>query len=689
MNVKEILKNLKEYLPTSEIEKTTVAGFESAAHTIEETGLDHNIVMAFESADIKDYQIQLARQAAVLATNPVKALKEMVNNSKEPKIVAGTEKISFDIPEYSEISPVVAGFEAFDGADVKPKVHFAIALTALGAAQDDGAELLFPMIPLDAFNSGATVTATITSVIKEFTRGVAGNPNKDKFQKTPLVKIANKPDEIDVDKNKLIPVVRTENSDKFVVGLKHTTTTPDGEEVETAPLAIGKEINILELGQTDAMLAKGAMDITDALDPHVKVNAIYYNLTGKDAEGNDKTETFKFDIEALGVAYTYSTTAHNKDIIINTDIRSLALNTSKTRTATGADSAILSNLPANYTVKVRIKLNGDGNTQAGDISLYANEVEVLAVYNPAGQEVKSGDDYNKIIEVMNTIKVVGYDVEAFLTNSNMRVKGLILSSDGYTAVYNVPFRTSYTIMLPVVSNGEDGDATQLEQNVGVARWKLTSAAYKTLTNFINFLRNSVDGADIKGISALFVEKYFIDESYYLPDLVDSIKSSERAEDVRDALINKVKVHMTNAFLNSNYGIALTAMKPGVKPTVIIVTDPVIGQFLFGEQGIPSDGLFDYKTAVTVNPLMRGKIIATFGIFGSTRNQKAEPLNFGQCFIAPDLVIPAVRTVNNSTRLETTVMQRYLHCVNLPILVNYNVTGIEEIIGRQPIEFKNV
>jgi len=689
MNVEKILRNLQEFLPTSEIQKTTVAGFESAVHQVEETGLDHNIVMAFEGAEIKDYQLQLAKQAAVLAANPVEALKEIVKNSREPKVVAGSEKLSFDIPEYSEVSPIVAGFEAFDGANVKPKVHFAIALTALGAAQDDGAELLFPMIPIDAFNSGATITAHVTSVIKEFVRGISGNPNRDKLKKTPLVKIANNPDEIDVDKNRLIPVVRDENKDKFVVDLKHKVVTPDGEEVETAPLVIGKEINILELGQTDTMLAKGAMDTTDALDPHVKVTSIYYNLTGKDSDGNVVTETFAFDINALGVAYTYSTTAHNKDIIINTDIRSLALNTSTTKTATGADSAILSNLPANYTVKIRIKLNGDGNTQAGDISLYANEVEVLAVYNPAGQEITSGDDYNAIMEVMKTIKVVGYDVEAYLTNSNMRVKGLLLTADAYTAVYNVPFRTSYTIMLPVVNNGDDGDATQLEQNVGVARWKLTSAAYKTLANFINFLRNSIDGADIKGISGLFVDKYFIDESYYLPDLVDSIKSSERAEDVRDALINKIKVHMTNAFLNSNYGIALNAMKPGVKPTVIIVTDPVIGQFLFGERGIPSDGLFDYKTAVTVNPLMRGKIVATFGIFGPTRNQIPEPLNFGQCFIAPDLVIPAVRTVNNSTRLETTVMQRYLHCVNLPILVNYNISGIEEIIGRQPIRFKNV
>jgi len=680
----------------------TVVGFESADEFTKQAARDaaasieNAVVAAFESAkmedgvDIKDHVLDAVKKVAVLATDPVTVIKNLSKNRRNPEITAGSEAVTIDSTIFDADDAIGVGYEAFDGQNVTPSIHFSVLYNAMVMQQDDVVELFFPIIPIDPKSSGATVSMVIDSVMREVTRTVDGNVNKPKFDKTPLVKIVNDPDKIDVDKNRLVPVLRDQNKTKFVDTLSETVNY-NGETVTTAPLKVNEEVNLLSISQTDSMLARGVMDETDALDANVRILGLYASLTGKDSEGNEVTEQFRFDLSQLPAHFTYSTRDHNKDIILGLDTDSLAMVFGETKTAQGADSVVLGNLPEGYTAKLRLVLNGAGNTQYGDVAVYVNKLELVSVYDAAGRELpKTSDVYSDVKAVFDTIKPLGYDVEAYLTNTNARMRGLIVTSDRYTEVFTVPYRTGITIQTPVVINGDDGDLQYLNSQINAGRAKMNMAGFKVLTGVIDYLR-STDRIDpqMTGLSTKLVNKFFVEETLDLTKLVDSLNSNTREEDVRKALTLKIKNAAIRAYLESNYGIALSTLRPDLKPTIIIGTDPIIGAFLLGNGGIENDAQFNYEIRTSVNPMMRGKIVFSFGVFDGNRNKEPNALNFGQCFWSPEIVINVLKTVNGSTRSELTTMPRFRHVANLPIVGVFNVTNVESVLGKLAVNTKTV
>jgi len=682
MDIKKIIETLSSHVEVKDVPEGTgslVAGNESANTEVVVDGLKtlaSSIEAGFSAAavegglNLEPYQVTLAVEAAALAVAPLTSLKDIIAHSKDPKVTMGYEKIAMTTPEYSDMSEVTSGFESFDGQTVKPNVTFALIYTAMASKQDAGAELLFPVIPIPANSSGAIVDASITSVINEFVRPISGVSNKDMYQREALVKIANDPAKMDIDKNRLVPVLRDDSADLMLEDLKDVVTY-NGEKVTTAPLKVGEKINILGISQTDSMLAKGSMDITDALDAAVTVKKVYYTI-GEDV--------MVFDISSLGASFTYSVSDHHKDILINLNTNGVGLNTTTTKKADGSVSAALEELPAGYNVSFEMLLNGSGNTRDGDIELFVNRLTVSSVTDGAGREVpEDDDDYIAIVEGLKDVAGIGYEVEAYLTNTNARIRGLLISGDKYSEVYNVPFRVGYTTLMPIVNNGTDGDADNLNTAIGYAQWKINASAYTTLNNFIAFMRNSGPDAELKGVASKMITKWFSEESTALNTIVDGTRSEDRLADIKAALALRIKTGAIDAYVSSNYGVALNTTSAGTKATVVIVTDPQIAMFL--GNSLESDTNFNYKIASTVNPLMKGKIVYTFGLFDGSRNTKANVLNFGQCFHAPDIIIPIVKTINNGTAIESTTMNRYLHCINLPILGVLNVSGVQDVISK--------
>jgi len=665
---------------TAEAARESASTVESAIEAAFET-------IELEGGKIPEHVAEAAKKAALYATATPEVIKTIVKNRSLPEV--GNEAVVIDATIFDG-DDISAGFEAFDGQNVKPSVFFTVLYNTMVMQQDPVVELFFPIIPVDPKSAGATVTAVIDSVIKEVTRSIDGAVNKTMFDKTPLVKIVNDPEKIDVDKNRLVPVYRTQSADKFVDALR-TVVNYNGESVTTAPLKVGQEVNLLGISQTDSMLARGTMDETDALDANVKITALYSSLTGKDSEGNEVTEYFKHDLSQLPAFFTYSTRDHSKDLILTFSSEDLAMIAGETKTATGADSQILGGLPEGYTAKLKLVMSGSGNTQYGDISVYVNEFRLVQVIDAAGNIVDPTTEvYGQFEDVFKTLKAEGFEVEAYLTNTNARMRGLLVTADVYTEVFTVPYRTGITVQLPVVINGDDGDATYLNTQINATRAKMNMSGFKVLTGLIDYLRTAKT-IDVKmtGVSDKLVNKWFDEQTLDLTQLVDSINSNTRDEDIRKALVLKIKNAATRAFLESNYGIALSTLRPDLKPTIIIGTDPVIGQFLLEDGGIANDAQFNYEIRTSANPLIRGKVVFSFGVFDDARNKEPNPLNFGQCFWSPELVINVLKTVNGATRTELTTMPRYRHVPNLPVIGVFNITNIDAVLGKVPVQMKTV
>jgi len=657
----------------------------------------------FAGLDFTQAQYKAAKQIAALALDPAAARDSMVN----PKQVTANgqfDVIGADVLGVEDmLDAATLSTEAYDGQATNNAIYFSIVSSFMAATQDKFGEAFFPTIVIDPVISGASIECEFTSLYNEITRSTDGTPDKNKFNKTPIVKAVYDNDLFGHDKNKVIPVVRPENNGVLLPNIVEFVESNGTEEITTAPLAFGKTIGLLGISQTDAQLAKGVMDNTDALDRRLVLDKVFFSLTG-DNDGDDSTdpvtEYFATPVSMFPHSnFTYTTQDHNKDLGLTFSTEYVQLVTGSTTTVTGAASGILDQLDPGYTIRLRMVLHGDANTQSGDIAVYASTMELVEVKDSAGNVLPStSSEYATIKAVIDSVKLEGYTVEAYRTVSNLRTRGQLVTTDRYTQIYTVPLRSGVSVLAPVNNaTGDDNDAARLTSQITYAGIKTSIDAVKTLVNYADMLNNVTNNgvassAALMGVGQYFVDAYYNEVILDMPSHIDSIKSSDRLADIKAVLVNRIKDEVINMAIKSNYAVANQVLNGNVggKISVIIGTDPITANYITGTDGAVDLGT-DYEAVVvsTPNQLVRNKIFITFGVFDSNRNTKANPLNFGQCFWSPTITTDVVRTVNGSTSRELTSMNRYLHVCNLPVLTTIVATNLQDTLGSTPIDFKQV
>ena len=651
-----------------------------------------------------DAQYKAAKQIAALALNPEAARESFMNPTPvtangQHGTIDGVDLGIEDIADLGELAN-----EAYDGQSMNNAIYFSIVSNFMSATQDKFGEAFFPTITIDPTVSGASIECEFTSLYKEISRSTDGSSDGKKFEKTPIVKAIYDNKLFGNDKNKVIPVVRDNNAGVLLSNIYSFVESNGAEDITTAPLAFGKTIGLLGISQTDAQIAKGVMDNTDALDRTLNLDKVVYSLTG-DNDGNTSTapvtEYFLSNVAVLPHSnFTYSTQDHAKQLSLAFSTDHITMVTGSTTTVTGAASGILAQLPAGHTVRMEMVLHGDADTQIGDIAVYASGMELIEVKDSAGNVLPSTSaDYVAIKAVIDSVKLEGYTVEAFTTNSNLRKRGQLVTTDRYTQIYTVPLRTGVSVLAPVNSaSGNDNDAARLTSQITYAGIRTSIDAVKTLVNHADMLNNITNNgiavqAELMGVGKYYVDAYYNEVNIAVDTHVDSIKSKDRLSDIRALLVNKIKNEVVNMAIKSNYFIANTVLNGTNtgKVQVIIGTDPITGSYLTenGEGVIDLGPDYEGIVVTTPNKLVRGKIFVTFGIFDANRNTKANPLNFGQCFRSPSLTTDVVRTINGSTSRELTSMNRYLHVVNLGVMVRFNISGIEQSLSKVAVDFRTV
>ena len=653
--------------------------------------VDHTIDMItaaneeYAGIEFTAAQRKAATMVAALALDPSKA-QESLKNLK-PVSGNGLSVEAIDLGVDDAVDATALAVEAFDGQSVSSALYYSITYNLMAATQDAFGEAFFPTITIDPTVGGATIESEFTSLYNEISRSTDGSTDGSKFNKIPVVKAIYDNDLFSTDKNRAVPVLRTENTALFLDNLSYVETV-SGEKVTTAPIKIGKDVGLLGLSQTDSMIAKGIMDNTDSLDRRLVVDKVYFSLTGKDSGGNNITEYFVTDTSILPLSnFTYTTQDHNKDLALNFTTDSVFLNTSTTTTVDGSASTLLGGLTGNHTIRVRMVLSGNGNTQRGNVAVYSNVFELIEVKDGNGNILpETSAEYTAFATALATLKLEGYTLEAYRTNSNMRTRGQLITSDRYTQIYTVPLRSGITVLAPINNaTGDDNDIAKINSQITYAGIRTSVGAVKTLTDYADMLNNVTNNGsapDVKlmGVGRWHVDTYFNRVGVDVNAKIDSLNSNDRLEDIRAVLVNYIKNEAVTAAIVSNYAVAHQTLRgnTGEKITVVIGTDPIIAQYLGGTIDI---GDYNVVVVSTPNKLMRGKIIGTFGIFDSERNVKPNPLNSGQCFWSPTISTDVVRTVNGATVRELTNMPRFLHIVNLPVMFEIDVTGIDTALGK--------
>lgn len=712
--VKTVLDSLSSMKTGNNVDQATISKYNLSQESLDSTEVSKakadmdgvlkdvkSVISAFahpvsgESLDLTPAQSDAAMLVAKIGVCSREEIQNSIGNYRS--VSTGTDVPVVNAGEFVDdvVDNMQLAREAFDGMQTHNALYFSVAYNLLAARQDEFGEAFFPTIVIDPTQSGIVVENTFAALTDMINR--TSRNDKSKYNKIPLIKVMYDSSVLSINKNKCIPVYdagRGED-DLFLKEFKYVNKET-GSDITTAPLAVGKTISILGISQTDEMLAKGQMDNTDALDRSINLRKVYFEM-----KTEQDTEVFSFDAGAF--AYNNFAAAPQgeiKDMLLNFNTTGLELHLDSITQANGTASEIFNKInKPGLILKLSVNVTGNANIEYSDIVVYGNKIEINEIRTTAG-EVLAADsvDYLAVMNAINSIKIIGYTLDAYRTNTNLRTMGQLLTIERRKQEYQINLRSGMSMLAPIVNDtGRENDVDYLNTQIQATQLRTSSDAVLTLKRYAELLQATVKNGVAKdlptaGVGRWSVHPYYKNISFDVSKFVDSIKSVDRLDDIRAALLNKINDEVIQCDIISNYGAAHRVANNNIPTmkTVIIGTDYRIAAYLGGKENkIKLNNDVEAIIVATYNQEMAGKIFITYGVFGDDRNTVVNPLNFGNMIWAPTIATDVIRTVSNSTRRELMTMPRYLHIVNLPILIQIDVSDIEATLKKVAIHNQQI
>lgn len=583
--------------------------------------------------------------------------------------------------------------EAYDERDNKNAVVYSIAYNMQAARQDEFGEAFFPTVVVTPDQVGLVMSIRLIQVYDEVRRQTTGA--LDSFNKKNIVKAVIDPTILRNDTMRIIPIVTAGSASKFVnpalVAPVNVVVEGSTEVVSTAPLAMGQSFSLLGISQTQALLDTGVQDTTDSIDAAIRLSGLYLHVFTPAAGANPQVdEVIPFSTAMLpGATFNYAVQGLHRQMNLNFSTKSLLVN-KLVKTVAGAASAVLNAIIAGqYSVQLAVNVSGSVNLELADTNLMSGAVSVAAVYDAAGNslDITAGPGLT-IANLFAGATMIGYDLEARRTNVNRRMRGQLLDTTFYNQVYNVPLLSPLTVPRPLTT-GDTNDATDLAALITATHIRTSNAAVAALLEAEMFLADYVrqgsqlgaDSPDILGVSRFMLSAFYEYAAFDVSTHVDSLKSSERANDVQQALVNKLRDMAYRMYRDSGYKAFADAMCGGQAPvpTIIIGTDPVISRYLSVVGDFRTLGNdFNVRVVSTLNKNMAGKIRMSFGMFEGY-DGVANPMHFGNMAWKPELTLVLPLHRNGANSKELTVQPAFRHIVNLPIMAAVDVTGLSDVM----------
>ena len=601
---------------------------------------------------------------------------------------------------------LVVSNESFDGQRLENSIKFSMAVNFMCARQDPLSELFFPTITVDTLTSGYQMDIESYDFASDFTREITGELDDDKFLRKSLIKHQFDNDILLKDYNLVYPIYRHDQNAAHFLNGHNTKATVGDETIDTAPLLVGMEHNLLGMSQTDKTLASGLYTQTDSLDRRMELTNLYIKIEGQDRESQPATEYFRLTTEGLpGAIFAPVSAGQSKELQLNLSTKSLGLNTSKSVTSDGKDSKILDALANDHSVEFSILIGGRANTQTGTTVVSGGIIKISKIRNSEGVELGDKDvTYQAISAALAKISIVAYDLKAGRTNSNFRTRGQRIEINRYSERYPIGIRSDIFVELPV--NAQAGDETDLSLVTGqvTALGAYCSAhALDTMLKMADKLKEMTETKTIMntvGFEGLTLGRYYVDGYYYeeafdVAESMDSRESGKRFNDVRSFLIDKIYNLVVDAAVDSKYKAAFDHVygkTSSKKITVGIATDPAIKKFLLA--GVDGDtiqlgGEYEGIIRDTLNPRLKGKVVISFVVIDEETNVKPNPLNFGHMLWSPAIVVDLTKNEGNAYTRTVRTIPRYLHQVNVPVMVVLNVADTKNAFNKNQLHVKSM
>lgn len=572
--------------------------------------------------------------------------------------------------------------ESFDNTQLANFDVQNVVLSVMAARQDSFAEAWFPTKTVTAAEGGLQITVDVQELVNDAKHPLTGKPlpsNRarlsDAFHNAELL---NNP------ATDLVPWVNADTESNFVSdALFETREVPlNNKTVPTRPLLVDREINWLGISQNPASTAGGQFDLTDQIAPGARIKALYMSLANADGE-----QLIKLNVQSL--AQNQFRKAHEgqgRAVQLNLVVKNFPITESATDIAGVAIPESLRSALAGNIAYLKFTVTGNGNYDTGDFNILPSSIQVSRIVTADDEKTEIAVDGTRGTQIVEAFKALGakivcFDPDARLSNSNWRNRGTIVDVTPYTEMYAIEPGYPITVLS---ATSEEASAAKVQGMVNAARIRNSINAVTTLLNYadqLNAYKEAFNAGfydmDIVGAGKRNIVPFYERHTIDIQKALVNEKSSERSSDVSSVLVDYMRDAIYRAHQESNYGPVLDLATGGAqaKACVLIGCDNIIQRHLdiVADRRLLGEYL-DYEVVSTNDSRMRGKIFVSF-----TRKQPGSEdcLGFGTHAYVPELIHRVNASQNGATVTNDRVIPRSIHVPVLPILIEFDVLNLTE------------
>lgn len=574
--------------------------------------------------------------------------------------------------------------ESFDNQNLTDHLSISIGLNYKISRQGPAMEMVYRTVPLTP--EQGTVEIEVPNLYVMNTLRHANDGTESDFGLRRVIDSHIDYKILNDNATKLIPGHNNQTAAMFV---PTSVVTPfeykEGRRtVTTSALQVGKTINLFGLGQTDAVQRVGQADYTEALDRNIGIDSVFITLGG---------DTLRFDTRGLPFSRFYKGAEQgNRNLKLDFPLTTLILN-KDTVDYEGADltGTVFGTIKnGGYSVRLRTIVNGNADVERGTININPGSVEVMSITNAAGDQISlTGTVGAEIVSGLSGLKIEGWWPDARLTNSNHRHLGLLLNVRSVKERLMTRVRSPFFVPYPV---GEDRDQTVMDWLTFAVGTYINNEAvgsmigyHERLMRLTGGLRGELTLGDfeqnampIEGIGRYLINPY-VQTLRIKVTKAQSLSTVDNIKNGQETILNVIRSVNFDIHQRTNYENACRYMDGGEISKawkVALVTSKKIERFLTvqGDTRTLGAGL-PFQLESDIDARLDGKLYMTFVREGDG----IDPLSSGVMLLTPTLVSTLSVTRDNAPRQEAVVQPRFQHYNLLPIVVLFEIEGVDELM----------
>lgn len=579
---------------------------------------------------------------------------------------------------------------AFDENELGGMATHNAVINMMASRQEPAAEALFPTKVISAKQAAINLSVDSVDIIHE-KRHQNGSTMMELDRKK-LNRALTYPNMLDIKTLKMIPWKNPDGSDDscFVdtaFGLDGQKIFGHDVPVDTAPLAINKKVNLLGVCQHPLVLNNEQLNYTDQIAYGAKLSRLYIRVL--DGANGDKV----IEVDTLhrpDNGFLKSRTGQHRDTTLQMMLEDILISKStKATDGTAIDALAATVVAQDLVVKLEVAINGNMRLNDGRTQVNAAPLMVNSVYDKDGNKLSLENGIGKtvvdLIEGTMNAEILGYEVDAQLSNTNWRMQAPTIDITPENEIYVIP--PGQPLQIKTAPNTPENGRKISGLNMATMA-RNTNAAFTCALNYFEELKAHYDaisrGAEVKliGTGRYLVEPYVNEINITIDkNVVVNHEGAQRHQAVGASLIYPLRMEAWDMILKSFYGTALKFQtgSNSAKPKVLLITDPTTARHLNtinGENDVKrmlGDNI-EVQLEITEDIRFRGKIMMTL-----TRGRPGveDLLSFGVHAYVTELSQTMTLDREGTTYQLTRIIPRNYHLPILPIMVMFNIEGLKD------------